>query len=330
VSSFKAFTTATAIVAIGTTAFAQQDDLRTLAANRDKKLAAGFFRCAKWTTNYDEARESAKAGNKLIFGYFTRSYAPCGPCMQLEQSVLSSQEFVAFSKDVVLFCHISTRIPTEPFNHLFAEKGGNAFPTLMILDQDGNVLARQCGDRSMRVVRDLYAEGCRFSDLIKQCTCPDSKVDSDTRFDCLTKQIQYGHLAPEAARSRAAAIPRLPADRKAFLESSIVSRECALALLDIRKAPDTAGQLSAAKKLVEMQKAGHIPSDTNVFPFWEWVMSYASHNADIKLYEDGLIAMRALLPNDSDTRERLQEKEDTLNRMKRDIRAGAAGVIQGH
>src|SRR4029079_2348034 len=73
VSSFKAFTTAIAIVAIGTTAFAQQDDLRTLAANRDKKLAAGFFRCAKWTTNYDEARESAKAGNKLIFGYFTRS-----------------------------------------------------------------------------------------------------------------------------------------------------------------------------------------------------------------------------------------------------------------
>jgi hypothetical protein len=33
------------------------------------------------------------ASGKLILGYFTRSYAPCGPCMQLEQTVFQKPEF---------------------------------------------------------------------------------------------------------------------------------------------------------------------------------------------------------------------------------------------
>ena len=83
--------------------------------------------------------------------------------MQLEQTVFSKPEFVEFSKSVVLFCHISTRIPSDPNAFLFAEKGGNAFPTLMVLDEDGNVLARQCGERSMRAVREVVGEGQAFA-----------------------------------------------------------------------------------------------------------------------------------------------------------------------
>jgi hypothetical protein len=328
VGHLKLFTTTAAFAFVATfsvTSFAQQDDLKQLAANRDKKMSSPFLRCATWHCNYDEARAAAKASNKLILGYFTRSYAPCGPCMQLEQTVLSKPEFVEFSKDVVLFCHVSTRIPTEPFNFLFAEKGGTAFPTLMVLDQDGNVLARQCGERSMRVVRDVVAEGRCFADLIQRSEAPG--CDSDVQFDCLTKQIQYGHLTPDVARAKAAKIAKLSADRKAFLESSIVSRECSLALLDIRKAADEAGQYQAAQKLVAMMQAGHVPSDQNVYPFWEWILSYAWHVQDVKLYEDGVVAMRALYSNTADSRERLQEKEDLLNRMKRDLRTSAAGVV---
>src|SRR5436853_1760235 len=113
-------------------AASQQADLSELVAKRDKKLAAPFLRCAKWTTSYDQARTAAKASGKLILGYFTRSYAPCGPCMQLEETVLARPEFVEFSKDVVLFLHLSTHIPSDPDASLFVEKGGKAFPTLMV------------------------------------------------------------------------------------------------------------------------------------------------------------------------------------------------------
>jgi len=41
-----------------------------------QKLTKDFVKNAAWVTDYEEARTRAKAENKLIFAYFTRSYAP--------------------------------------------------------------------------------------------------------------------------------------------------------------------------------------------------------------------------------------------------------------
>ncbi len=49
-----------------------QDELKEL---RDEKLAKDVFQKAPWITDYDAAREQAKESGKLIFAYFTRSYA---------------------------------------------------------------------------------------------------------------------------------------------------------------------------------------------------------------------------------------------------------------
>ena len=43
---------------------------------RDAKLKAKFIQNADWITDYDKARADAKKNGKLIFGYFTRSFAP--------------------------------------------------------------------------------------------------------------------------------------------------------------------------------------------------------------------------------------------------------------
>ena len=40
------------------------------------KLKEPFLAKAGWFTDYDKAREEAKKSKKLIFVYFTRSYAP--------------------------------------------------------------------------------------------------------------------------------------------------------------------------------------------------------------------------------------------------------------
>ncbi len=46
-----------------------------LIAEREKKLAKPVFKKASWIFDYDEARAEAKKQGKLIFTYFTRSYA---------------------------------------------------------------------------------------------------------------------------------------------------------------------------------------------------------------------------------------------------------------
>ena len=49
-----------------------QDDLKQ---KRTEKLAKPVFQKAPWVHDYDQAREQAKKEGKLIFAYFTRSYA---------------------------------------------------------------------------------------------------------------------------------------------------------------------------------------------------------------------------------------------------------------
>jgi high-affinity K+ transport system ATPase subunit B len=49
-----------------------QDELRQL---RTEKLAKEVFKKAPWLTDFDAAREQAKKEGKLLFTYFTRSYA---------------------------------------------------------------------------------------------------------------------------------------------------------------------------------------------------------------------------------------------------------------
>jgi hypothetical protein len=54
--------------------------------------------------------------------------------------VLSTQEFAAWSKKVVLFLHNTSRCDDEPYAELLFQRGGNGFPTVSYLDADGNLL----------------------------------------------------------------------------------------------------------------------------------------------------------------------------------------------
>ena len=64
---------ACALLATSPLALAQDAGLE---AKYDKKLQKEFATKIKWVHTLKEAQERAKKENKLIFGYFTRSYAP--------------------------------------------------------------------------------------------------------------------------------------------------------------------------------------------------------------------------------------------------------------
>ena len=50
-------------------------DQAELIKKRDAKLAEPFLKNAEWVTDYDQALKTAAESKKLIFAYFTRSYA---------------------------------------------------------------------------------------------------------------------------------------------------------------------------------------------------------------------------------------------------------------
>lgn len=64
------------LLALSAATYAQDDHQEQMKANLDQKLAKPFAKNVAWELDYDKALEKAKASNKLIFAYFTRSYSP--------------------------------------------------------------------------------------------------------------------------------------------------------------------------------------------------------------------------------------------------------------
>ena len=47
-----------------------------LKSRLEKELSAAWIKNADWVMDFDAAKAKSKASGKLIFAYFTRSYAP--------------------------------------------------------------------------------------------------------------------------------------------------------------------------------------------------------------------------------------------------------------
>ncbi|MFK5955914.1 MAG: hypothetical protein QM477_05655 [Planctomycetota bacterium] len=67
---------APALLGLALAAPAAAQDTADLQAKLDAKLAKSFVTYGNWILDYDQARQIAKDQGKLIFVYFTRSYAP--------------------------------------------------------------------------------------------------------------------------------------------------------------------------------------------------------------------------------------------------------------
>jgi len=65
-----------AVVLAGAGFSQSTDEQAQLQAKYDKKIAKEFVSFGHWMLDYDAARAKAKAEGKLIFTYFSRSYAP--------------------------------------------------------------------------------------------------------------------------------------------------------------------------------------------------------------------------------------------------------------
>ena len=70
----------------------------------------------------------------------------------MENGLFSSLDLATFGADVVLFCHVTTRIEGDPHQELLQQKGGRGFPTLKFLDAEGEVLGAPQG-RSVESLR---------------------------------------------------------------------------------------------------------------------------------------------------------------------------------
>ncbi|HEV7405496.1 MAG TPA: thioredoxin family protein [Chthoniobacteraceae bacterium] len=106
---------------------------------------------AGWTDDFDKAVEKAKAEKKNVLLDFTGSDW-CGFCLKLDKEVFATPKFKAWAqKNVVLvqvdFPHtkkLSAKV-TKQNAALEAKYPAGGYPTIVIINPDGNALVKKVG-----------------------------------------------------------------------------------------------------------------------------------------------------------------------------------------
>lgn len=105
-----------------------------------------------WESSFENAVKKAKKEHKPILLYFTGSDW-CGPCKRIDKELFHTQKFADFSKDnLVLYVadFPSNRDLVSEENRkinkqLSKRYQQESFPTMIVVDEKGNVLGRKNG-----------------------------------------------------------------------------------------------------------------------------------------------------------------------------------------
>ncbi len=119
---------------------------------------------AKWLTDFDKAKKTAKRQGKPIIVYFTGSDW-CGPCKMLKKDLWLDQKFLDQANDFVL---LEVDIPfrediisqdQKKKNLKLQEKYNKekTFPTVLALDANGRVKDEVSGYSMLRDTTPYYA-----------------------------------------------------------------------------------------------------------------------------------------------------------------------------
>ena len=114
-------------------------------------ISSAAFAAEGWQTNYPAALAQAEKENKKVLLDFTGSDW-CGWCVKLDKETFSQPEFKTFAaENLVLveidFPHAGTQTAAEKAQNaeLKTKFSVRGFPTLVLLDGKGNVLAAKVG-----------------------------------------------------------------------------------------------------------------------------------------------------------------------------------------
>lgn len=274
----------------------------------EKKLTEPFATSVKWILDYDRAKLAAKTDDKLIFGYFTRSYAHCAPCKALEHGTLTTPAFATFTKDVVPFLHVTSNLRGRKHDNLLRTLVAHPmFPTLLILGPDGEVIT-QPRERTVVAWCKAVVASRTFLELRKE-----PATDPLVRKRLFFVEAELGRLDFDGAKARAKTLGELSDDERARVTRILADLEFD-ALLHQWK---SIGMAEFVRRGRAMLDAGREPSRERVRKLWASAMQHAAKTKDAVSYSAALAAYEGTIRNDERERmratvERLRARLDKL------------------
>lgn len=219
-----------------------------------------------------------------------------------------------FSKDYVLFCHITTHIQGDKHANLLEEKGGEGFPHIVFMDAEGKVLAVHEEDRTAAAFAKTGEKAKTFVALKEKA----AKGDAKAKVDFILARLDLGQLTgDEAEKELKASGATLSKEQQAKFDGMMVNQT----ILDVVKKIDGEDAAKeAGKKFYEMQKAGKAgpTSDQAIQPYYILGMNAAEEAKDLDVFEKDLKALKERFGSNPQARKFFDAKDKKLQELKAD------------
>jgi hypothetical protein len=173
----------------------------------------------------------------------------------LEGSLLSDEKFAAWSKDFVLFCHITTRITDRKYEKLLSEKKGTGFPYLVFMNGEGDLIAAMRGARTMETLAKTGATAAQNAKLRTLA----ASGDAGATFDWLVYQAQVGWVSFDEARTAFAALGNMTPAQKSKADETLVVLE--IGYINNAVARGKMKPEDGRARTIEIYTSGKMPSE---------------------------------------------------------------------
>lgn len=223
--------------------------------------------------------------------------------------MLATKEFTDWSAGYVLFAHITTQVPGDKHQDLLAQKGGNGFPHLVMLEPSGMVVAQLEGDRDVAGFAAMATKGQAKAAEIKKLVDAAAGGDKAAQVALFKVRLEVGSFASVAdARKEFDALA--DAD-KAALEQPLYDFSVRLRLGQLTSQEDA---LAAGKEFAEAIRAGKsFKGDAGTAQgYWSLAVNYAKSVKDVTVAERCIAAITELFGDNENAQRFVKQLTDEV------------------
>lgn len=189
----------------------------------------------------------------------------------------------------MLFCHVTSRVESDPHQDLLRKKGGTGFPYLVFLDADGNVIAKPGGRSVSAFEQTLTGDVKDWFALVERADGGDEAAQAEL----FVKRVEYGHFDdPIEARALAKSIKGLSDEERQKIDQLLVNQEFNAILGSVTTIEEAA---DAGRRTLPMWKAGRVPTgDTLKLYYWVFLGKHAEEAKDAEVLGAAIEALEGM------------------------------------
>ncbi|MEZ5966446.1 MAG: hypothetical protein R3F56_21600 [Planctomycetota bacterium] len=223
--------------------------------------------------------------------------------------MLSTEEFAAWSKKVVLFLHNTSRVADEPYPNLLFEKGGIGFPTMSFLADDGTLLKQVGHVTPVAQLEQAYQDLLAWQKL--RATVEAGEGGSAAELELFRTELAMGNRPYAEMAERRAKLPIADADAEK-VDQQLVNLQFGEILRDTPRDQQHVG----GEKFVAMFRAGRLPDTSTETSFWQYIFAHAAREKDTALFEEVLDHLKKAKADDPRLARYLKQLEAQLEKLK--------------